>query len=145
MSGPSDRSSHRRYIRAPRVVTATPRGVIEDGAVAVEGSRIVAVGPAGEVTRGAAPGAVETYADATLMPGLVDAHAHLTLAADRRTYEQMVLDPDEMMALVSVVEPPAASRLRRDHAARQRRPQPRDVHRARGHQARLLHRAAPAR
>ena len=36
------------------------------------------------------------------MPGLVDAHAHLTLAADRRTYEQMVLDPDEMMALVSV-------------------------------------------
>jgi imidazolonepropionase-like amidohydrolase len=102
MSGPSDRSSHRRYIRAPRVVTATPRGVIEDGAVAVEGSRIVAVGPAGEVTRGAAPGAVETYADATLMPGLVDAHAHLTLAADRRTYEQMVLDPDEMMALVSV-------------------------------------------
>ena len=49
-----------------------------------------------------APGRVETYADATLMPGLVDAHAHLTLAADRRTYEQMVLDPDEMMALVSV-------------------------------------------
>src|SRR6266700_2229017 len=33
---------------------------------------------------------------------MVDAHAHLTLAADRRTYEQMVLDPDEMMALVSV-------------------------------------------
>jgi len=33
---------------------------------------------------------------------LVDAHAHLTLAGDRRTYEQMVLDPDEMMALVSV-------------------------------------------
>ena len=60
------------------------------------------MGPAAEVTRGAAPGTVETYADATLMPGLVDAHAHLTLAADRRTYEQMVLDPDEMMALVSV-------------------------------------------
>jgi imidazolonepropionase-like amidohydrolase len=33
---------------------------------------------------------------------MVDAHSHLTLAADRRTYEQMILDPDEMMALVSV-------------------------------------------
>src|SRR5262245_55370665 len=102
MSAASDRSLQRRYIRAARVVTVSARGVIEDGAVAVEGSRITAVGPAAEVTRGASPGAVEAYADATLMPGLVDAHAHLTLAADRRTYEQMVLDPDEMMALVSV-------------------------------------------
>ena len=102
MSAASDRSTPKRYIRAARVVTASAKGVIEDGAVAVEGSRITAVGPAAEVTRGAAPGTVETYADATLMPGLVDAHAHLTLAADRRTYEQMVLDPDEMMALVSV-------------------------------------------
>jgi len=102
MSRASDRSMPKRYIRAARVVTASAKGVIEDGAVAVEGSRIAAVGPAAEVTKGAAPGSVETYADATLMPGLVDAHAHLTLAADRRTYEQMVLDPDEMMALVSV-------------------------------------------
>jgi imidazolonepropionase-like amidohydrolase len=45
---------------------------------------------------------VENFGDATLLPGLVDAHAHLTLAGDRRTYEQMILDPDEMMALVSI-------------------------------------------
>jgi imidazolonepropionase-like amidohydrolase len=83
-------------------VTATERGALEDAAVAVEGSRIVAVGPAAELTANVPDAAVETYADATLMPGLVDAHAHLTLAGDRRTYEQMALDPDEMMALVSV-------------------------------------------
>ena len=102
MSGPSQGTPTKRYIRAARVVTAGARGTIEDGAVAVEGSRITAVGPAAQVTASAPAAAVEAYADATLLPGLVDAHAHLTLAGDRRTYEQMALDPDEMMALVSV-------------------------------------------
>jgi imidazolonepropionase-like amidohydrolase len=92
----------RRHIRAGRVVTATPRGTIEDGAVVVDDSRIAAVGPAAELLAGIPPGGVEAYPDGTLLPGLIDAHAHLTLAGDRRTYEQMVLDPDEMMALVSV-------------------------------------------
>jgi imidazolonepropionase-like amidohydrolase len=101
MSGASP-TFPRRYIRTARIVTAAGRGTIEDGAVAVEGSRLVAVGPAAEVTAGVPPAAIETHPEATLLPGLVDAHAHLTLAADRRTYEQMVLDPDEMMALVSV-------------------------------------------
>src|SRR5712692_6467422 len=45
---------------------------------------------------------VEHFHESTILPGIVDAHAHLTLAADRRTYEQMALDPDEMMALVCV-------------------------------------------
>ena len=45
MSGASDRSTAKRYIRAARVVTASAKGVIEDGAVAVEGSRITPVGP----------------------------------------------------------------------------------------------------
>ena len=102
MSGPSGDSRTRRYIRAARVVTAGARGTIEDGAVVVDGSRISAVGPAADVVGQVPPAAVEAYPDATLLPGLVDAHAHLTLAGDRRTYEQMVLDPDEMMALVSV-------------------------------------------
>jgi imidazolonepropionase-like amidohydrolase len=102
MSGPSSGAPTTRYVRATRVVTAGARGTIEDGAVAVDGSRIAAVGPAAEVLAHVPPAAVEAYADATLMPGLIDAHAHLTLAGDRRTYEQMILDPDEMMALVSV-------------------------------------------
>jgi imidazolonepropionase-like amidohydrolase len=92
----------RHYVRAGRVITATPRGVIEDGVIGIDGGRIVSVGPAAELTAELGANPVEHFADATLLPGLVDAHAHLTLAGDRRTYEQMVLDPDEMMALVSI-------------------------------------------
>jgi imidazolonepropionase-like amidohydrolase len=102
MSGQNGESRVRRYIRAGRVVTASAAGTITDGGVVVEGSRIRAVGPAADLLAQVPPDAVEAYPDGTLLPGLIDAHAHLTLAGDRRTYEQMVLDPDEMMALVSV-------------------------------------------
>ena len=102
MSGPSGESTAMRYIRAARVVTASARGTIPDGVVVVDGSRISAVGPAADLVGHVPAAAVESFPDATLLPGLIDAHAHLTLAGDRRTYEQMVLDPDEMMALVSV-------------------------------------------
>ena len=102
MNEPSGETPARRYLRAARVVTAGTRGTIEDGAVVVDGSRIAAVGPAAEVLPRVSAATVETYPNATLLPGIIDAHAHLTLAGDRRTYEQMALDPDEMMALVSV-------------------------------------------
>lgn len=91
-----------RYIRADQVITASSAGVIQDGVVGFEGDRIVAVGTASELSAELASGPVDHHPGTTLLPGLVDAHAHLTLAADRRTYEQMILDPDEMMALVSI-------------------------------------------
>ncbi len=92
----------RRFVRAARVITATSRGTIDDGVVEIDGDRIVDVAPTRELGDAVAGAAVEHYAGATLLPGLVDAHAHLTLSADRRSYEQMALDPDEMMALVSI-------------------------------------------
>ena len=52
-------------------------GFVEDGAVAIEGGKIVAVGPRAEVE--AAVGQAGTRIDATdrlVMPGLVDAHTH---------------------------------------------------------------------
>ncbi len=90
-----------RYVRAARLVTAAG-GVIEDGVLAIDGSRITHVGAAADMAAELGVGNVEHFPDATLLPGMVDAHAHLTLAGDRRTYEQMILDPDEMMALISV-------------------------------------------
>lgn len=70
-----------------------------DCAVALEGSRIVGVFPAAEIEAGAA---VDHYPDGTVLPGLIDAHCHLTLVGDGRTYEEMCQDPDEMMALISL-------------------------------------------
>ena len=46
--------------------------------------------------------AAQHFPDATLLPGLVDAHAHISLAGDGRTYEQMFLDPDELMTLIGL-------------------------------------------
>ena len=45
----------RRFLRAARVITATHRDVIEDGVVAIEGSRIVAIAPALNSARRSAP------------------------------------------------------------------------------------------
>ena len=68
------------YLRAARLLTGVDNGVIEDAAVLVEDGRIVAVGPAAQVPPPADPAIPQVYyADATLLPGLIDAHVHLTL------------------------------------------------------------------
>lgn len=66
-----------RIVTGGLVVTMDgERRVIEGGAVAHEGGRIVAVGPA-EAVRHALPGAEEMdAAGMAVLPGLVDAHAH---------------------------------------------------------------------
>jgi imidazolonepropionase-like amidohydrolase len=92
----------RSYVRAARVITCAGDGVLDDGVVVLHGSQIERVAPAADALQGVPAERVQHFPNATILPGLVDAHAHLTLAADRRSYEQMILDPDEMMALVSV-------------------------------------------
>ena len=60
--------------------------VIKDGAVAVAGERIVAVGPVAEVLAGVQITAETIVIDATgktITPGLVDAHTHLVFAGSR--------------------------------------------------------------
>jgi cytosine/adenosine deaminase-related metal-dependent hydrolase len=60
---------------------------IEDGAVAVEGSRIVAVGPRASLMDGYGDG-VEDFGEAVIMPGLINAHSHLELTAMRGFLER---------------------------------------------------------
>lgn len=66
---------HDILITGGLVVTMDPaRQVIENGAVAITGDRITAVGPAGEITVSA-----KTTIDAqgkAVLPGLIDGHAH---------------------------------------------------------------------
>lgn len=63
-----------------------PLGLVADGAVAIAGDRIVAVGTTSEVERAVtlAEGAeVIDVGDAMLAPGLVDAHTHSLFVGDR--------------------------------------------------------------
>ena len=65
-------------IRAQRLIDVESRQVIEDGAITVEGDRIVDVGTRDEVN---APPGTEwiDLGDSTLLPGFVDAHSHITI------------------------------------------------------------------
>ncbi len=70
--------------RAARVVDAVSEEAMEDGVVIVEDGRIVSVEPAGEP----APGVeVVDLGDATLLPGLIDAHVHLVWSASAEPHE----------------------------------------------------------
>lgn len=51
-------------------------GILEDGAVGVQGNRIAAVGPSAEVQRAYGAHRVVDAAGKALLPGLIDAHIH---------------------------------------------------------------------
>lgn len=57
--------------------------VIDDGAVAVRGTVIEAVGPARELRERYRQAAVEDFGEAAILPGLINAHSHLELTAMR--------------------------------------------------------------
>lgn len=90
----------RKYIRAARAYTATAQGVVEDAAVVLDGDKISDVLPATEMKR--EDEKIAEYPGSTILPGLIDAHCHLTLAGDGRPYAELARDPDTLMALVSV-------------------------------------------
>jgi cytosine/adenosine deaminase-related metal-dependent hydrolase len=66
-----------RVVAAPWVVPGPDGGPWADGAVALEGDRVVAVGPRAEVE--ARHGVAERI-DAVILPALVNAHLHLELS-----------------------------------------------------------------
>lgn len=90
-------------IMAARLVTAVDGEVIQDAAIAVDGGRITHVGTSVDVKHqlGRNHNTLD-YGSSTILPGLIDAHCHITLTGDGSTYEQQVLDPDEMMSLIAV-------------------------------------------
>jgi imidazolonepropionase-like amidohydrolase len=92
----------RLYLSAKHVFTGDERGLIDDAVVVVEGSRIVDVGQHVQIPDDVPAEQRRSFPESTILPGLIDAHSHLTLTADGRTYEEMFRDPDEMMSLVAV-------------------------------------------
>ncbi|HEV7313435.1 amidohydrolase family protein [Sphingopyxis sp.] len=79
LSMPQAASKHKGVVvvTGAKIVTMADKdgGVIENGAIVIDGDRITAVGPAGAITVPA--GAVTVDATGkTIVPGFVDAHAH---------------------------------------------------------------------
>lgn len=74
-------------------------GYVPDGAVAVEGSRLVAVGPTPELAARFPQAHVIDATDCAVLPGLIDAHMHTQLTAlrgvaqDVRHWMQLALAP----------------------------------------------------
>ncbi|WP_410656412.1 amidohydrolase family protein [Amycolatopsis sp. lyj-112] len=75
-----------------------PSTPIDDGAVLVDGDRIVAAGPRAEVAAQASPDA-ETldFPGATLMPGMFNAHVHLAFDASREMLPNFLASTDETL------------------------------------------------
>lgn len=70
--------------RAPRLRgDLDAAGVIQDGAIAVTGERIVAVGPARAIRERFAPKKTLSARGGTVLPGFVDAHTHPVFARTR--------------------------------------------------------------
>lgn len=89
-----DAGGRSRVVRAARLVDGISDGPRSDVAVLVEGGRIAAVGSPEEIAS-RAPEDADTIdlGEATLLPGLIDAHTHILLQGDitEREYEDQLL------------------------------------------------------
>ncbi|MDQ3700348.1 MAG: amidohydrolase family protein [Chloroflexota bacterium] len=94
-------AEHGLYIRAGRLITGEGSDVIEDAAVHVSGGRIVAAGRAQDVAPAAGATAVD-YPQGTVLPGLIDAHVHLTFRRGETSVEHAQLVSDAMALLRGV-------------------------------------------
>ena len=89
----------RSLITASRLFTGLDRAPIDQGAVLVEGDRIVAVGREGDI--GMLEGPVQRFhvPDGTIVPGLIDGHTHLTCSASDRMVADAFEDDDLTVAI----------------------------------------------
>ena len=87
-------------IRAARLADGLSTSSQPNQAVLISDGRIRAVGAADTIASQIPPD-TETIdlGDATLTPGLIDGHTHLSLAGDGRSYVEMFSESDEMMVL----------------------------------------------
>nr|WP_300144221.1 amidohydrolase family protein [Propionicimonas sp.] len=77
-AGPAD-----RVISASRLITAPGQPVVPEGAVAIESGRVAWVGPKPQLPTRFAEHPQTTYPGATILPGLIETHAHLGSFAGR--------------------------------------------------------------
>src|SRR5215471_16551163 len=74
-------------LKAARLFDGKTSALLKPGVVVVSGGKIVAVGSGSEAPAGAE---IIDLGDATLLPGFIDAHTHLTMAY-REDYDRAAL------------------------------------------------------
>ncbi len=91
-------------LRAARVIDGTGAAPIANGVVVVKGNRITTVGRSGAVTIPAGAQIIE-LGDATLLPGLIDAHTHISgrVLGDPENDLESVKDFNTYGAMLAVV------------------------------------------
>jgi imidazolonepropionase-like amidohydrolase len=82
--------------RAARVFDGFSEQIIENAAVLVDDGLIVSIEPAGSLPSG---GEVVDLGDATLLPGLIDAHVHLVWSASAEPHEVVQQEGRALTAL----------------------------------------------
>ena len=106
MTVPSDVPKGRLALVGGRVITMKGAEVIERGTVLVEGNRIVAVGKEGSVQIPAGTKTIDVSGK-TLIPGLVDVHAHGPQGTDGFIPQQSWLHLAELSLGVTTVHDPS--------------------------------------
>ena len=82
----SSSQPHRVIVRAGRILDVKNGNVLTGQAIVIEGDKIVSVGPAADA-KSAAGGEIIDLPNATILPGLIDAHTHLTFDPKNLGYE----------------------------------------------------------
>lgn len=90
----------RTIIRAGRLIDGTGAAPQTDVALTIEGTKISGIQPWREELRSGAT--VFEYPVETVMPGLVDAHCHLSLLGAGLRYEEEIPHSNEFMAVTAV-------------------------------------------
>src|SRR5262245_26525162 len=87
-------------LRADCLLDGEGRSAVADAAVLIENDKIAAVGRKAEIRapEGSAPEVVD-YGDATILPGLVDAHTHLVMPGDGTRGDDVAKEDDEVLLL----------------------------------------------
>src|SRR5215472_15443229 len=80
--------SRRTILRPGHLLDVKTGQTLSGQAIVIEGDKIVSVGPASEAKPGAAARIID-LPNATLLPGLIDAHTHLTFGVDEIGYSAL--------------------------------------------------------
>ena len=96
----SQPSSTCTLLAAARLLDGSGRPPLEGAALLIEDGRITRIGRQAEILAAAGPTARRMdYGDATILPGLVDAHTHLLSPGDGTVGDETAMEGDDLLLL----------------------------------------------